>query len=73
MLLLRGLCHQRRYLKHAGVTAIVTLSLRPLIAAEFSTRLLTLFVVNILSIPGFVLHIQQISPEVLILYNISIN
>ncbi|XP_046442108.1 ubiquitin-protein ligase E3B-like [Daphnia pulex] len=62
-LLLRGLCGQRRYLKHAAVSAIMTLSLRPLLASEFSSRLLTLYILNIFSVPGFILHLQAITPE----------
>ncbi len=59
------MCGQRRYLKHAAVSAIMTLSLRPLVASEFSNRLLTLYILNVLSVPGFILHLQQITPEVL--------
>ena len=63
-LLLRGLCGQRRYLKHAAVSAIMTLSFRPLRNSEFSSRLLTLYILNIFSVPGFILHLQAITPEV---------
>lgn len=62
---MRGLCGQKQYLKHASISAVMTLSLRPLVAAEFSSRLLSLFVLDVLSIPGLVLHLQKIAPEVL--------
>lgn len=42
----------------------MTLSLRPLLASEFSSRLLTLYILNIFSVPGFILHLQAITPEV---------
>ena len=33
-------------------------------AADFSSRLLSLYILHILSVPGFLLHLQQICPEV---------
>jgi len=70
LLLLKGLCGQRRYLKHAAVSAIITLSMRPLIAADFSNRLLTIYILNILSVPGIFLHLQLLSPEVYKIYTL---
>ena len=38
--------------------------LRPLITAQFSDKLLSLFLLHILSVPAIVLHISNLSPEV---------
>ncbi|KAJ8725864.1 hypothetical protein PYW08_004047 [Mythimna loreyi] len=62
-LLLRGLCREKIYLKNISLTAIVTLSLRPLVSAQFSEKLLTMYIIQILSVPTLVYHMQQISPE----------
>ncbi|PZC84657.1 hypothetical protein B5X24_HaOG204205 [Helicoverpa armigera] len=62
-LLLRGLCREKIYLKNISLTAIVTLSLRPLVSAQFSEKLLTMYIIQILSVPTLVFHMQQISPE----------
>ncbi|XP_045782566.1 ubiquitin-protein ligase E3B [Maniola jurtina] len=62
-LLLRGLCREKVSLKNISLTAIVTLSLRPLVSAQFSEKLLTMYIIQILSVPTLVFHMQQISPE----------
>ncbi|KAF9412715.1 hypothetical protein HW555_008859 [Spodoptera exigua] len=62
-LLLRGLCREKVYLKNISLTAIVTLSLRPLVSAQFSEKLLTMYIIQILSVPTLVYHMQLISPE----------
>ncbi|CAH1645890.1 unnamed protein product [Spodoptera littoralis] len=62
-LLLRGLCREKVYLKNVSLTAIVTLSLRPLVSAQFSEKLLTMYIIQILSVPTLVYHMQLISPE----------
>ncbi|CAH2073385.1 unnamed protein product, partial [Iphiclides podalirius] len=62
-LLLRGLCREKVSLKNISLTAIVTLSLRPLVSAQFSEKLLTMYIIQILSVPTLVYHMQQISPE----------
>ncbi|CAB3235019.1 unnamed protein product [Arctia plantaginis] len=62
-LLLRGLCREKVYLKNISLTAIVTLSLRPLVSAQFSEKLLTMYIIQILSVPSLLYHMQQISPE----------
>ncbi|XP_013180712.1 PREDICTED: ubiquitin-protein ligase E3B isoform X1 [Papilio xuthus] len=62
-LLLRGLCREKVSLKNISLTAIVTLSLRPLISAQFSEKLLTMYIIQILSVPTLIYHMQQISPE----------
>ncbi|CAG9585150.1 unnamed protein product, partial [Danaus chrysippus] len=62
-LLLRGLCREKVALKNIALTAIVTLALRPLVSAQFSEKLLTMYIIQILSVPTLVFHMQQISPE----------
>lgn len=63
-LLLKGLGRVRIVFKNVSLTAILTLSLRPLIAAHFSDKLMTIFLINILSVPGIIHHLQNLSPEV---------
>ncbi|CAH0406320.1 unnamed protein product [Chilo suppressalis] len=67
-LLLRGLCREKVCLKNIALTAIVTLSLRPLISAQFSEKLLTMYIIQILSVPTLVFHMNQISPESIIAF-----
>ncbi|XP_045445888.1 ubiquitin-protein ligase E3B [Melitaea cinxia] len=62
-LLLRGLCREKVSLKNIALTAIVTLTLRPLVSAQFSEKLLTMYIIQILSVPTLVFHMQQISSE----------
>ncbi|KOB78285.1 Ubiquitin-protein ligase E3B [Operophtera brumata] len=40
------------FLKNISLTAIVTLSLRPLVSAQFSEKLLTMYIIQILSVPA---------------------
>ncbi|KAJ0180720.1 hypothetical protein K1T71_004124 [Dendrolimus kikuchii] len=67
-LLLRGLCREKVFLKNISFTAIVTLSLRPLISAHFSEKLLTMYIIQILSVPTLIYHMQQISPESIVAF-----
>ncbi|XP_004930382.1 ubiquitin-protein ligase E3B [Bombyx mori] len=67
-LLLRGLCREKVFLKNISLTAIVTLSLRPLISAQFSEKLLTMYIIQILSVPTLVYQMQQLSPESIAAY-----
>lgn len=67
-LLLRGLCREKVCLKNVALTAIVTLSLRPLISAQFSEKLLTMYIIQILSVPTLVFHMNQISPESMVAF-----
>ncbi|XP_049867026.1 ubiquitin-protein ligase E3B [Pectinophora gossypiella] len=62
-LLLRGLCREKVCLKNIALAAVVTLSLRPLVSAQFSEKLLTMYIIQILSVPTLVYHMHQISPE----------
>ncbi|KAJ1522162.1 hypothetical protein ONE63_002473 [Megalurothrips usitatus] len=63
LLLKRGLCRSTVVLKHASLSASVTLALRPLIAANFSDKLMTIFLIHILSIPAVLSHVQVLAPE----------
>lgn len=63
-LLLKGLGRIKIVFKNVSLTAILTLSLRPLVAANYSDKLMTIFLINILSVPGLVQHLQHLSPEV---------
>ncbi|XP_041977850.1 ubiquitin-protein ligase E3B [Aricia agestis] len=67
-LLLRGLCREKVCLKTISMTAIVTLTLRPLVSAQFSEKLLTMYIIQILSVPTLVYHMQQISPETIVAF-----
>jgi ubiquitin-protein ligase E3 B len=62
--LLKGLCGSKPSLKHVSLFALFTLSLRPLILAEFSEKLLSMYLINILSVPALIHHLNIISPEV---------
>ncbi|XP_050678480.1 ubiquitin-protein ligase E3B isoform X2 [Leptidea sinapis] len=62
-LLLRGLCREKVNLKNISLSAVIALALRPLISAQFSEKLLTMFIIQILSVPTLVYQMNQISPE----------
>lgn len=63
-LLIRGLGRIKVVLKHASLSAIITLSLRPLVSANFSEKLMTMFLIHILSVPAIIQHMQTLTPEV---------
>lgn len=67
-LLLRGLCRERPVLKNISLTALVTLTMRPLVSSQFSEKVLTMYILHILSVPGLIHHMQQITPEALTNY-----
>lgn len=50
--------------KQVSLSAILTLSLRPLVAANFSDKLMTMFLIHILSVPALIKHLETLSPEV---------
>ncbi|XP_032220444.2 ubiquitin-protein ligase E3B isoform X2 [Nematostella vectensis] len=62
-LLMNGLARFEPALKAASFTAVITLSLRSLVIAQFSENLCSLFILNVLSVPGLVLHLSNIAPE----------
>ncbi|CAH1986182.1 unnamed protein product [Acanthoscelides obtectus] len=62
-LLLKGLGRIKISFKNVSLSAILTLSLRPLVAANYSDKLMTIFLINILSVPGLIHHLQTLSSE----------
>lgn len=60
---MKGLGRIKIVFKHLTLSAILTLALRPLIAANFSDKLMTMFLIHILSVPGLIEHLQSLSPE----------
>lgn len=63
---MRGLGRLKIAFKHASLSAILTLSLRPLIAAEFSDKFMSMFLIHILSVPALIQHLENVTPEVYI-------
>ena len=61
--LLRGLCASRIQLKKTALSAIMTLALRPVIAANFSNKLMSLFLLNIMSVPGLLIHLKTVASD----------
>ncbi|XP_052798070.1 ubiquitin-protein ligase E3B-like [Mya arenaria] len=66
-LLFRGLARSKPAFTKTSLTAILTISLRPVMAAKFSDNLLSLFVLNILAVPAIVHHIATLAPDCLTL------
>ncbi|KAL3269178.1 hypothetical protein HHI36_008263 [Cryptolaemus montrouzieri] len=62
-ILVHGLGQIKITLKNVSLTAIITLSLRPLIAANFSDKLMTIFLIHILSVPALIQHLGKLAPE----------
>uniref|UniRef100_A0A5K3F543 HECT-type E3 ubiquitin transferase n=1 Tax=Mesocestoides corti TaxID=53468 RepID=A0A5K3F543_MESCO len=62
-LLLKGLALHLPVLTQLSLTGIFTLSMRPLLVFDFSSHYICLFVLHILSVPGFVLHINSLAHE----------
>uniref|UniRef100_A0A8C5H7Y4 Ubiquitin-protein ligase E3B n=1 Tax=Gouania willdenowi TaxID=441366 RepID=A0A8C5H7Y4_GOUWI len=63
ILLTNGLARSKPSLSKGTLTAIFTLSLRPVIAAHFSENLLRLFLIHIMSVPAIVSHLNVLTPE----------
>lgn len=66
-LLIKGMCKTKPCFKPTTLTAIITIAMRPLIAADLSDNLVTVFLLNILSVPAIVHHIRIMSPDCLVL------
>uniref|UniRef100_A0A3Q3QSS8 Ubiquitin-protein ligase E3B n=1 Tax=Monopterus albus TaxID=43700 RepID=A0A3Q3QSS8_MONAL len=64
ILLTNGLARSKPSLSKGTLTAIFTLSLRPVIAAHFSDNLLRSFLIHIMSVPAVVSHLSVLTPEV---------
>ncbi|XP_043191371.1 ubiquitin-protein ligase E3B-like [Amphibalanus amphitrite] len=63
--LVRGLARSRPVLRHASLTACMTLALRPLVASQFSANDVSAYLISVLSVPGLVSHLQSTAPECL--------
>ncbi|XP_075221172.1 ubiquitin-protein ligase E3B isoform X2 [Lycorma delicatula] len=62
-LLIRGLARTKICLKHASLSAIMTLATRPLISAGLTEKLVSMFLIHIFSVPALMLHLENIAPE----------
>ena len=64
-LLLRGLCGglRRSNFHKTTLVAAITLTIRPLMSADFSDKLMSIYLLNVLSIPALTLHLKQSSPD----------
>lgn len=51
-------------LKPIALSAAVTLAMRPLISSQMSDNLVSLFLINIFSVPALVHHLNNISSVV---------
>ncbi|XP_034726652.1 ubiquitin-protein ligase E3B isoform X1 [Etheostoma cragini] len=63
ILLTNGLARTKPSLSKGTLTAIFSLSLRPVIAAHFSDNLLRSFLLHIMSVPAIVSHLSVLTPE----------
>lgn len=61
---MKGLGRSKIALKPVTLSAAVTLTLRPLISSQMSDKLVSLFLINIFSVPALVYHLNILSPEV---------
>jgi len=61
---MKGLGRAKISLKPVTLSAAVTLTLRPLISSQMSDKLVSLFLINIFSVPALVYHLNVLSPEV---------
>lgn len=66
-LLTRGLSRTKCAFNQTSLSAVVTIALRPLVAANFSDNLLTVFVLHIMAVPAIINHVSTLSPECLTL------
>uniref|UniRef100_A0A3Q3F5W7 Ubiquitin-protein ligase E3B n=1 Tax=Labrus bergylta TaxID=56723 RepID=A0A3Q3F5W7_9LABR len=64
ILLTNGLARSKPSLSKGTLTAIFTLSLRPVLAAHFSDNLLRSFLIHIMSVPAVITHLNMLTPEV---------
>lgn len=60
---MKGTCRSHVILKPISLTALLTLSTRPLISGNFTENLLSMFLVQILSVPALIYHLEQIGPD----------
>ena len=63
ILLMKGLMRTKPSLKKASLTAIITISMRPVIYSQFNESTINMFLLHIFSIPALVYHLNHISPD----------
>ncbi|XP_066590975.1 ubiquitin-protein ligase E3B [Prorops nasuta] len=63
VLLIKGLGRTKIALTPVTLSAAVTLTLRPLISSQMSDKLVSLFLINIFSVPALVYHLNLCAPE----------
>lgn len=63
-LLVKGLGRAEVSSISVALSAAVTLTLRPLISSQMSDKLVSLFLINIFSVPALVYHLNMLCPEV---------
>lgn len=61
--LLKGICRNNISLKPITLTAILTLATRPLVSGGFTDNLMTMFLVNIMTVPALVHQIDALTPD----------
>ena len=69
ILLMKGLMRTKPSLKKSALTAIITLSLRPLIVSKFNESSMNMFLLHILSIPALVYHLNSIASDSLTVFS----
>lgn len=62
-LLLRGLTRTKPSLKKTSITAIITVSTRPMQCSSYADQHVQSFVLHIFSVPALIWHLNHISPE----------
>ncbi|RWS25410.1 ubiquitin-protein ligase E3B-like protein, partial [Leptotrombidium deliense] len=66
--LTKYLCRTKPLLSKSAMTAIITLSLRHVIASQFSHSSLNLFLLHIFSVPALTYHLSSIAPDLLTVF-----
>ncbi|XP_078045060.1 ubiquitin-protein ligase E3B [Augochlora pura] len=61
--LMKGLGRKEIALKPVTLTIAITLAMRPLISSQMSDKLVSLFLINIFSVPALVYHLNNVSSE----------
>ncbi|XP_076061977.1 ubiquitin-protein ligase E3B [Oratosquilla oratoria] len=61
--LVRGLCRGKVSLRGTAVSALITLALRPLVAAQYSGKLLSIITIHLLSVPALLHHLGILANE----------
>ncbi|KAJ7309857.1 hypothetical protein JRQ81_007931 [Phrynocephalus forsythii] len=63
ILLTNGLARSRPSFSKGTLTAVFSLALRPVVAAQFSDNLLRSFLIHVMSVPAIVTHLATLTPE----------